>query len=130
MNAVSPWINIQVVFRAAYKLSRLSKLKSPFPVLTNSGVVYKINCENCSEFYVGMTTRRLEQRMKEHSDCGSAVAAHAAQTGHTPALHSPHILARDSCRSKLYVKEALLIKELRAYSSLNRNISSVDLKLW
>ena len=129
-STVNPLLDIRIVFKAAFKLSRLSKLKSPFSLLSNSGVVYKINCENCSEFYIGMTTRRLEQRLNEHRDCNSAVALHAAQSGHTPALGSPEILARDTNKCKLYVKEALLIKEHRAYSSLNRNISSVDMKLW
>ena len=65
------------------KLSVLSKVKSQIPLLANSHVVYKVDCKNCNEFYVGMTCRRLEQRMKEHSQSdASALFQHCAECGH------------------------------------------------
>ena len=39
--------------------------------------MYKLNCKDCSEFYIGMTCRRLEQRIGEHStSVSSAVLQH------------------------------------------------------
>ena len=52
VNSVCPWLNVQVVFKAAFRLSRLSKLKSPFEAMSRSGVVYKLNCQDCLEFYI------------------------------------------------------------------------------
>ena len=43
---------------------------------------------------------------------------------------NPHILATDSNKERLYVKESLHIRELQAYKTLNGNIGSVELKLW
>ena len=129
--AVSPWINLRVVFVPIYKLSRLSHLKCKYPLLSQSGVVYRVNCSNCEEFYVGMTTRRLEQRLKEHcsSDC-SALKRHAMDTSHTIDYVLPTIVASDQDRTRLYIKESLKIRELQAYLSLNGNVGSNELKLW
>ena len=35
--------------------------------MSTSGVVYKLNCSDCLEFYVGMIMRRLHQKLKEHA---------------------------------------------------------------
>ena len=40
------------------------------------------------------------------------------------------ILCADNVQARLFVKEALKIKELSAHLSLNRNIRGCDLKLW
>ena len=101
------------------------------PHLSNSHVVYKVNCTDCNDFYVGMTCRRLVQRMKEHSESSaSALFRHVLDSQHTVDYENPQILARDTNKSRLYTKEALLIKELRAYTTLNGNTGSVELKLW
>ena len=38
---------------------------SPLPVFNQSNVVYKIDCLNCDDFYIGMTRRRRHKRLKE-----------------------------------------------------------------
>ena len=99
--------------------------------MSNSHVVYKVNCNNCDNLYVGMTCRRLIQRMKEHSETSaSALYRHCVECGHTVDYENPQILARDNDRSRLYTKESLLIKDLRAYMTLNGNTGSTELKLW
>ena len=131
LSSVVPWIQLKVIFNPVLKLSVLSKLKSPISLLSNSHVVYKVNCDDCREFYVGMTCRRLSQRMKEHSESNvSALCRHSLTAKHTIPYNMPQILARDNSKSRLYTKEALLIKELKAYKTLNGNIGSTDLKLW
>ena len=123
--------SIKVIFNPVLKLSVLSKLKSPISLLSNSHVVYKVNCDDCREFYVGMTCRRLSQRKKEHSESNvSALCRHSLTAKHTIPYNMPQILARDNSKSRLYTKEALLIKELKANKTLNGNIRSTDLKLW
>ena len=130
-NAVCPWISLCVIFKPVLKLSTLSKLKSDYPLLSRSGVVYQVTCGDCDQFYIGMTSRRLGQRMAEHRDSvESALNKHVAETGHHVDLDNPCILACDSISERLYIKEAFKIQELMAYKSLNRNVSSVDMKLW
>ena len=129
--AVNPSIHVRFIFVPVYKLSKLSKLKCTIPMSSRSGVVYQVNCTDCDDFYVGLTTRRLEQRLKEHSESdNSALRRHALETKHEVDYAHPSILASDQNRTRLYVKESLKIKDLSAYLSLNGNIGSMELKLW
>ena len=59
-------MNIVTIFKPVSRLSCLSKLKSTVSVLNRSNVIYKINCVECPEFYIGLTTRRLHKRLHEH----------------------------------------------------------------
>ena len=131
MATVAPWIKLRVVFKSIRTLRSLSKLKSKLPTLSWSKVVYQVNCSQCSEFYVGKTIRTLVQRLNEHaSDINSALSKHNAMTGHIINYEQASVVATDICDSRLYVKEALKIRELAAYKSLNGNIGSMELKLW
>ena len=124
-------LDISIIFKPMNKLSRLSKLKSKLELLSNSGVVYKVDCDNCDEFYIGMTTRRLRDRMNEHKESeSSAIQRHMTSCRHTMKLDNPEVLASDSVQSRLYIKEALYIKDYSAYNSLNGTLCSCDLKLW
>ena len=130
-SVVFPWIDLVLVFKPCLKLNCLSKLKSQIPKLSRSRVVYRIKCQDCEEFYVGMTCRRLEQRVTEHTkDSNSALFKHASSTGHNINFQDPDILDMDPLKLRLLVKETLSIQETRAFNSLNRNIGSFDLKLW
>ena len=129
--SVAPWIKPCVIFVPICKLSKLSYLKCKYKLLSQSGVVYRVNCSSCDEFYVGMTMRRLEQRLKEHcSSDSSALKRHAMDTSHSIDYVAPEIIASDHDRARLYVKEALKITELSAHLSLNGAVSSSELKLW
>ena len=98
---------------------------------SRSGVVYKINCAVCNAFYVGKTDRRLKQRLAEHRDSNdSALKRHLLETGHGIDFENPCVLASDANSERLLVKEALKIKELAAFRSLNGNVGAVDMKLW
>ena len=106
-------------------------MKSVFPTLALSNVVYKVTCKDCESFYVGMTTRRLQQRMQEHSTNETGpLLKHASETSHTVDFTSPEVLATDSFRTRLYIKETLKIVDLCAFKSLNGNCGSFELKLW
>ena len=65
-STVLPNVDLKIIFKPVWKLQCLSKLKSGIPLLSRSKVVYKISCNNCNEFYVGLTTCRLEERISEH----------------------------------------------------------------
>ena len=131
VKVIAPWIKLSVVFRPVFKLSVLSKLKCNIPILSSSNVVYRIKCEDCTEFYIGKTYRRLSQRIKEHSHSDtSALTKHAVLTNHTIDFANPEVLCKDLVHTRLLIKETLKIKELQAYKSLNGNSGSYDLVLF
>ena len=130
-SAVAPWIELFIVFKPSLKFNVLSKLKDVLPVCSRSHVVYKINCTECQDFYIGMTCRRLKDRLSEHmTSDASALHQHSSSTGHEINFAQPEILARDSFKTRLLIKETLKIQEFRAYKSLNRNVGSYELNLW
>ena len=49
---LAPWARFNIVFKPVARLNVLSKLKSVIPKLNRSNVVYKINCQDCNEFYI------------------------------------------------------------------------------
>lgn len=78
------------------------------------GVVYRINCANCTMCYVGETTRKLRTRLSEHSKAvtrnqpsHSAWVEHVISTGHQQG--TVDIIDRDSNECKLRIKESLHI---------------------
>ena len=131
VSAVIPWANLRVIFKPTVKLGCLSKLKDRISKFSMSHLVYKVNCTECNEFYIGMTCRRLEDRLSEHSSSeNSALFRHSSDTGHKIDFDSPEILAKDSFKTRLLIIETLKIQEYHAVKSLNRNTGSYELKLW
>ena len=130
-HTVVPCLALRIVFKPVNKLSGLSKLKDKVDILSRSNVVYRVNCSECNEFYIGKTKRRLKQRMKEHASSEtSALFKHGQISGHHLNYSEPDILATDSINYRLLIKETLKINECSAYKSLNGNVGSFELKLW
>ena len=87
-------------------------------VLSQSGVVYQISCSQCEAFYVGKTKRRLEQRVQEHSQQGySSLYKHSCDLCHQIDYSNPAVISVDNNDYHLQIKEALKIKDLKAYKS-------------
>ena len=123
--------NNYVVILPGQKLSCLTKVKSKFVTLSNSGVVYKVSCANCGAFYIGKTKRRLAQRLHEHQQQEySALYKHSIEQSHAIDFDTPEILAMDKNDFRLNIKEAINIKDQNAQHSLNANIRSCELLLW
>ena len=130
-SAVIPWADLHIIFKPAFKLGCLSKLKDRIPKYAMSHLVYKVNCKHCSDFYIGMTCRRLKDRLSEHASSeASALFRHASETGHAIDFEAPEILAKDIFKTRLLIKETLMIQQYHAFRSLNRNTGSFDLRLW
>ena len=128
---IAPWVKVNMVFTANNKIGKLSKLKCKLPLIKQSQLIYQINCDDCQDFYIGMTNRRLETRLKEHrTNENSALFKHSFLTDHNINFSNPKILAKDSSSFRLQIKETLKIKEHYAYNSLNANIGSFKLNLW
>ena len=99
------------------------------PVMNRSFVVYSIDCLECPSQYIGMTSRILKQRIKEHSTKNNReVKIHNLSTDHQIDFDDVRILDVDKNRFRLFVKESPQILEHRP--NLNRMMSSFDLKLF
>ena len=124
-------MKLNIIFSASNNLSKLCKLKCKLPIAKQSNVIYKVACGNCTEFYIGKTNRRLQTRFNEHKkDVNSALNEHSILTDHNINYAGVKILANDSHNYRLLIKETLKIQEQYAFSSLNRNVGSLKLKLW
>ena len=77
-----------------------------------------------------MTCRRLEQRIHEHSDPNSVLLKHGDTTGHLINFEKLEIMAKDDNKIRLLIKEPLKIQKTRAYNHLDKNIGSLELKLY
>ena len=127
----TPCLELRVIFKPICKLSMLTKLKSVIPIMQRSNIVYRVNCLDCHDFYVGLTQRRLSTRMLEHDKlASSSIRRHALDTGHRLGTSTPQVLCSDNISARLFIKESLYIAETRALVSLNKNIGCADLKLW
>ena len=80
-----------------------------------SKVIYKANCWNCDDFYIGKTKRRLHDRKTEHFkaltkyDHSSAIADHIKTTGHNIKWDNFDILASGKTDYHCKIKETLFI---------------------
>ena len=68
---------------------------------------------------------------QEHSQQGySSLYKHSSDLCHQIDYSNPAVISVDNNDYRLQIKEALKIKDLKAYNSLNANIRSCELKLW
>ncbi|BES95965.1 Hypothetical protein NTJ_08774 [Nesidiocoris tenuis] len=109
--------NVKVVFKYSNKISRLhTRLKDKDPIQLQSGVVYKVNCRNCSACYIGHTISYIKVRMARHNrDCrneqeeGTMLSQHAIEMGHTFDFENVSIQDREQKRGRRELKEKLHI---------------------
>ena len=130
MVKVAPWTKLNIVFKPVLRLKALSKLKSAVQTLNQSNVVYRINCTDCNDFYIGLTNRRLHKRLQEHKKRKYCAVYKHSETGHSIDWNNPQIIGHDNVKLRLQVKETLQIDHYAAHKSLNVNIDSFECKLW
>ena len=124
-------VEIELYILCLQQNQKLSKLKCQLPVTKSSHVIYKVNCSESKEFYLGLSNRRLETRLHEHfTNENSALYRHSFLTDHVINYSNPNILATDKSIFRLKIKETLKIKEHFAYNSLNGNTGSFRQNLW
>ena len=99
---------------------QVTHVKDKTEKMKKCGVVYYIQCDKCSQDYVGETGRTLDTRMKEHlTRTNSAIHEHCDHTGHNIVPANTKIIATEDVHIKRRVKEAIAIKQRRP--SLNRD---------
>ena len=116
------------------KLQSKFNLKDGIPSANKHGVIYKVKCanENCDEFYIGETGRRLWERVKDHNgrDHNSHVLQHASKKSHENVGVTNFEIIGGNFRNKRLrlISEALLIKKFKP--PLNVQGKSVPLQLF
>ena len=128
---------LEIVFKCQTRLSNSFRYKDPIPKDLISGVVYKFLCGLCKESYYGESIRHLDIRSEKHIDVSpltgkkvkpsdnSAICDHLLHCNILPSFDNFSVLAHESKKYLLEIKESLLI--MRDKPSLNRSINSVYL---
>ena len=100
--------------------------KNPVPHLDKRGVIYKVQCEDCTCTYVGETARSLGVRLSEHRRAlrlnqpdKSAIAEHALKTDHNINWDGVQVVSQEQNWGQRRWKEAIAIHQHQA--DLNRN---------
>ena len=106
--------------------------------LKANNVVYMYKCshEGCklrNTTYVGLTTTSLSRRLTCHLQSGAprdhALEAHNTPLTRSELVNNTEILAKETCKLKLQVKEAVYIKELNPTLNIQNDFQGV-LKLY
>ena len=133
-NLCSDNVIVRVVFFQK-KIASLFKFKDSYELDYANNVVYRINCPDCSSFYVGETNRRLIDRFNEHlmsSFGGQKGIFHLHCTTENHCLPDFNaqctVIGSESHWFRRKIRESLLIKDLQA--DLNRNVASYSLELF
>ncbi|BHF71567.1 hypothetical protein SprV_0401462600 [Sparganum proliferum] len=106
--------------------NKVMKIKDPLKPEEQSGVVYRIPCQNCPCNYTGQTGRMLGSRIHEHKlavrqgDALSQFAAHTYEMDHEFPFAATKIVANTGNKTGRELIEAWASEETR----------SIDLSIW
>ena len=132
-----PQIDLKIVFVNKFNIASFFKFKDVVPNHMRSNIVYEFKCSQCSETYIGETTRHLATRVAEHRGVSartgkflckqpnSNIFAHYLKTDHEIVKDDFKILCSDS--QHLKISESLLIHQNKP--KLNSMTTSVPLKI-
>lgn len=126
-------VNTQVIYGGS-KLRDKFSIKDKTSFEHQHNLVYEINCpeKNCKAKYIGETGRRIDERIKEHSNPfgRSHVVEHTIKSGHL-AISNSNVKVLAKIRghtSNRKITEALYIKSRKP--SINVQEASIALKLF
>ena len=117
-----PSCKLKIFFRSKGRLHTLRHFKDSLEKKISSGIIYRYRCSNCSITYYGKTFRHFYTRTAEHMGISnptwkslknfkqSAVPNHHLQCNCTINFDNFDILAAESNKFKLLLREDLLIK--------------------
>ena len=126
-------INLKKIFRDTQRINSLFPYKDRLNHSLKSKLVYKASCQDCDDFYIGKTKRRLHDRK---------ISKHSRRIVKHPPLRitllqldtilsriiSVEILATGRSDIHCRIKESEMIKDLKP--SLNENVGSEKLFLY
>lgn len=125
---------LQIVYCIPKKLNTLiRRAKDKLPTEEKTGVVYKINCANCSSSYIGQTKRQLGTRIKEHfnnikvhKSNYSVISNHKLDNGHDFAWDTPLILHQEKYVRKREIAEMFYIKKFENTINLQKDTDNLN----
>ena len=135
-----PFCKLKIIFRSKCRLNTLFRFKDSLEKKIHSGIIYRYTCSNCKVNYYGKTFRHFYTKAAEHMGISnltgkrlknvmqSAICDHLLQCNCTINFDDFYILAAESNKFKLLLRESLLIK--RDKPILNRTIKSFPLELF
>ena len=135
-----PFCKLKIIFRSKCRLNTLLRFKDSLEKKIRSGIIYRCTCSNCKVTYYGKTFRHFYTRAAEHMGISnltgkrlktvmqSAISDHLLQCNCTINFDDFDILATESNKFKLLLRESLLIKHDKPI--LNRTIKSFPLELF
>ena len=135
-----PFCKLKIIFRSKYRLNTLFRFKNSLEKKIRSGITYLYTCSNCKVTYYRKTFRQFYTRAAEHMGISnltgkrlknvmqSAISDHLLQCNCMINFDDFAILAAESNKFKLLLRESLLIKHDKPI--LNRTIKSFPLELF
>ena len=116
IKTISQKFNCATVNKNTKKLTNLIRLgKDKLNDFEKSGIVYKIDCKDCTSTYIGQSSRQLIRRVKEHErdvknkKSSSAIYNHVKETGHKINFKKPNIIDQEKNKRKRCFSEMLNI---------------------
>ena len=135
MMRVAPFIKLHVVYfnRCTIHSFFNKSLRTNFPVLQRSDVIYMMRCSDCSGRYIGKTKRKLHTRVCEHIAAlngrgFSCIAENSLRAGHRIDWTNVKVIGSDCSDIRLLYKETFLIKKHK--STMNNYVSSKSLNVF
>ena len=123
--------NIYQVFVFTSKALLPAQSKGRLSVMATSNLVYLYTCSTCQLQYVGMTARRLEDRVKEHvprwtnvqnnKAAKSSIAQHLLDTGHAYQPDCFSVLLKARNYRTLKFLEAVAIRKLKSVLNVQKD---------
>jgi hypothetical protein len=109
--------NIQIAFKPVKKLAQtiFTNTKEKQEKMSQSGVVYKIDCQDCDHSYIGETSKKLTTRLNRHrldvknkgkSGPKTALVQHTLDRKHNFDLENAQIIDRETNKGKRVILEA------------------------
>jgi hypothetical protein len=99
--------------------------------------VYKVECQDCNQAYVGKTIRNISERMKEHSSSirlkqpeKSALSKHCFELGHSARTETPAVLSTARNEAELLTKEAIYLQTLPNLMNSQEGHQFLNLRLY
>ena len=134
---------IKATFTSDNSIGRnLTRLKDSVPDRDQGDLIYRINCLDCEEVYVGETSRPVSKRAKEHSSLArriprnmterqqlensSAIALHAIENEHRVDFDHPLILSRNwkNGKERKAVEQYFILQEPHACNTKKGHLHS------
>ena len=127
--AVGRKYNVRVINKKGKSLKNVvkKKMENQNNNLEIQGAVYKVNCTDCAQSYIGETGRDVKTRLKEHKyDIGkekeniSGLSKHIRDNKHNVDWENVIILHKENDFRKRKFKEAVAIKKIGQNETMNK----------